>query len=165
VSDTGFPPSRFVVRPLEDRVVQDHGFPVSSRYTETVLLPILGPSTTLCLRRLGSWAVAEPGGVTVDTETLAADLGLGHGIGRHSPMGRTLDRLCQFGMGEWRDGELQVRTAVAPVTERQLARLSPLVVLAHRSMVRQLRGPQPAPSRPSMDQGVAARARTSGRTR
>ncbi len=135
VIDDTFPPPRFVVRPWVDPVVEQHGFAVNSIYTETVILPILGPSTTFCLRRLGVCAAVESGGVSVDTEQLACDLGLGHGIGRHSPMGRTLDRLCRLGMTEWNGAELLVRTAVAPVTERQLARLSPTVVTVHRAMV------------------------------
>jgi hypothetical protein len=51
-------PQSFVVRRWVDPVVERAGFPVSSLYTETVLLPVLGPSTTLCLRRLGGWATA-----------------------------------------------------------------------------------------------------------
>src|SRR5258708_31416337 len=164
MTDDALPPSQFVVRPWVDPVVERHGFPVNSAYTETVILPILGPSTTFCLRRLGTWAAAETAGMTVDTELLACDLGLGHGIGRHSPMGRTLDRLCRFGMAEWRFGELFVCTAVAPVTERQLARLSPRVAMVHRSMVRHERtGPcQPVESipalRPSVRSGPARRS-------
>jgi hypothetical protein len=134
-TDDGFPPARFVVRPWIDPLVEEHGFPVNSPYTETVILPILGPATTFCLRRLGTWVAAEPDGVTVDTVRLASDLGLGHGVSRHSPMGRTLDRLCRFGMAKWCGGDMLVRTAVAPATERQLVRLSPMVVQVHRSMV------------------------------
>src|SRR6202023_1620151 len=69
-------PDRFVVRPWADQVVESHGVPVNSAYTETVLLPILGPSATFALRRLGTWAAAQPDGVVVDASELAADLGL-----------------------------------------------------------------------------------------
>jgi len=129
---------QLVVRPWVDPVVEANGFAVCSPYVETVVLPILGPSATLCLRRLGTWVAVEPRGVSVDLAALAGDLGLGRGIGRQSPIRRTLDRLCQFGMSAWQGRDLMVRTAVAPVTERQLSRLSPQVVLAHRSMVTSL---------------------------
>ena len=130
-------PERFVVRRWVDPVVETRGFPVKSIYTETVLLPILGPSTVLCLRRLGSWAAARPIGTEVDTRQLARDLGLGDTLGRHSPMTRTLGRLCQFGMAQWSGGELAVRTVVAPVPEHQLRRLSPELIGVHQWMVRQ----------------------------
>jgi hypothetical protein len=133
-------PDRFVVRAWVDPVVESHGFPVSSAYTETVLVPILGPSATFALRRLGTWAAAQPEGLAVDTAELASDLGLGHKGGRHSTMARTISRLCQFGMAQWRCEELAVRIAVAPVSERQLVRLSARVVATHRSMVRLRQG-------------------------
>jgi hypothetical protein len=129
-------PERFVVCRWADPVVEQCGFPVNSAYTETVLLPILGPSTTFCLRRLGSLAVANPKGVEVDTRQLARDLGLGEALSRHSPMNRTLGRLCQFDMAKWAGGTLAVRAVVAPVPERQLRRLSSELVAVHEWMVR-----------------------------
>jgi hypothetical protein len=51
-------------------------------------------------------------------------------------MSRTLTRLCRFGMARWVDGELAVRTRVAPLAERQLQRLSPQMVDVHRRLVR-----------------------------
>jgi hypothetical protein len=129
-------PQSFVVRRWVDPVVERVGFPVNSLYTETVLLPVLGPSATLCLRRLGVWAAAFPNGIGVDTGRLARDLGLSDSLARNSTMSRTLTRLCQFGMARWADGELAVRTKVAPLAERQLQRLSPQMVDAHRRLVR-----------------------------
>ncbi len=108
-------PHSFVVRRWADPVVERAGFPVSSLYTETVLLPVLGPSTTLCLRRLGGWATAFPNGTGVDTGRLARDLGLSDSLASNSPMSRTLTRLCRFGMARWVGGELAVRTKVAPL--------------------------------------------------
>jgi len=131
---------RFVLRPWVDPAVEAHGFPVTSIYTETVLLPILGPSAVLCLRRLGSLAAARPEGTDIDTAQLARDLGLGAGLGRHSQITRTLGRLCGFGMARWSDANLEVRTAVAPVPERHLRRLSPELVGLHHCMLRQAAG-------------------------
>jgi hypothetical protein len=129
-------PQSFVVRRWVDPVVERVGFPVNSFYTETVLLPILGPSTTLCLRRLGMWAAGSPNGIGVDTGRLARDLGLSDSLARNAAMSRTLTRLCQFGMARWVDGELVTRTKVAPLAERQLQRLSPQMVEVHRRLVR-----------------------------
>jgi len=124
-------PERFALRPWVDPAVEARGFPVTSIYTETVLLPMLGPSTVLCLRRLGSLATARPEGTDIDTAQLARDLGLGDGLGRHAQITKTLGRLCQFGMGRWSGANLAVRTAVAPVPERHLRRLSPELVGLH----------------------------------
>lgn len=148
-----------------DPVVEAHGFPVNSAYTETVLLPILGPSSTFALRRLGTWAAAQPNGLPVDTAELAHDLGLSHKGGRNSTMARTISRLCQFGMAEWRAEALAVRTAVAPVAERQLARLSARAVARTGQP-----GAAEQPSEPSLDGvGLAGDAAwgslTSGRRR
>lgn len=128
-------PERFVVFRWPDPIVERTGFPVNSMYTEAVLLPILGPATTLCLRRVGSWAAANPNGIELDTRQLARDLGLGDSLSRHAAMSRTLGRLCQFDMAQWFTGQLAVRTAVAPLPERHLRRLSPELVRVHQWMV------------------------------
>jgi len=133
-------PERFVLRPWTDPAVEARGFPVSSMYTEAVLLPILGPSSVLCLRRLGSLAAARPERTEVDTAQLARDLGLGDGLGRHSQITKTLARLCGFGMARWSDANLEVRTSVAPVPERHRRRLSPELVGLHHCMLCQNTG-------------------------
>ena len=140
VADLASLPERFTVRRWADPVVDRWGFPVRSVYTETVLLPVLGPSSVLCLRRLGSWALAKPDGMDVDTRQLARDLGLGDNLSRNSRIAKTLDRLCQFELAHWVGGDLAVRTVVAPLPERQLARLSPELVGLHHWMVRRQQG-------------------------
>jgi hypothetical protein len=135
--DVVTPPEQFLVRRWPDPLVEAHGFPVNSIYTETVLLPILGPSATLCLRRLGTWAALSPDGIPVNTRQLACDLGLGSGLGRNAPMSRTLNRLCQFDLAHWDNHELAVRTAVGPLPERHLRRLSPPVLAVHQTLLNQ----------------------------
>ena len=137
-SPSGLPDTRerFIVHRWDDPVVESLGFAVNSIYTETVLLPILGPSATWCLRRLGAWAEAHPNGVEVDTGELARDLGLGQNLAKNSPINRTLNRLCQFDMAQWDGTEwLAVRTSVAPIPERQVARLTPAVAHVHHLLV------------------------------
>jgi hypothetical protein len=46
------PPEQFLVHGWADPMVEAVGFPVNPIYTETVFLAILGPSATVCLRRL-----------------------------------------------------------------------------------------------------------------
>ena len=129
-------PERFVARRWADPLAEKFGFPVNSIYTETIMLPILGPSACWCLRRLSAWVSAGPRGVEVDARRLARDLGLGDGLGRHAAITRTLRRLCHFEMAAWAHDVLMVRTAVAPLPERQLTRLSPELAQVHHLMVR-----------------------------
>lgn len=124
-----------------DPVVERCGFPVNSVYVESAWLPILGPSATLALRRLGLLATAAPEGVEVNLGQLAGDLGIGKGTGRNSVIVRTVRRLCSFGMAQWRGGELAVRTAVAPLPTRYADRLSPSAGAVHRQMVRMRTAP------------------------
>jgi hypothetical protein len=131
------PPEQFLVHRWADPVVEAVGFPVNSIYTETVLLPIVGPSAMLCLRRLAAWATISPDGSAVDTTQLARDLGLGDGLGRNSAISRTLNRLCWFDLAHWNDHNLAVRTTVAPLPPHQLRRLSPPILAVHRTLLRQ----------------------------
>ncbi len=131
-------PERFVARRWADPLAEKFGFPVNSIYTETIMLPILGPSACWCLRRLSAWVSAGPRGVEVDARRLARDLGLGDGLGRHAAITRTLRRLCHFEMAAWAHDVLMVRTAVAPLPERQLTQLSPELAQVHHLMVRHL---------------------------
>ncbi len=79
---------------------------------------------------------ADQDGVEVDPSRLAKDLGLGDGLGRNSAITRTLGRLCQFDLTAWAGDELAVRTVVAPVSERQLRRLSPEIAQVHHWSIR-----------------------------
>jgi hypothetical protein len=78
-----------------------------------------------------------PEAIDVDAKQLARDLGMGAGLGRNSPMGRTLYRLCRFDMARWRGAStLLVRAVVAPIPDRHLRRLSPSLVQLHHTLVR-----------------------------
>jgi hypothetical protein len=132
-------PDEFLLRRWHDPVVESSGFRTNSVYAETVLLPIIGPSSLLCLRRLGAWAEANPGGVSVDSRRLSQDLGLATSTGRHSPINRTLNRLCYFNLGAWSpfNQEFSIRTAVPPLQQHHLRRLSPAVLSVHYSLIRE----------------------------
>jgi hypothetical protein len=60
----------------------------------------------------------------VDLRELGQSLGLGPSLARSGRTWKTIERLVGFGMAHWLpDGELGVRTEVAPLSGRQLARL------------------------------------------
>jgi len=112
------------VKPLTDTLVAQLGHDTRSPYTEMFWTPILGPSTTLALRRF-AFALAARGPYQVKVAELGQDLGLG-GTGNHSPIRCSLKRLVQFDVATWGGGELAVRTHVPTLAPRRLAHLSPL---------------------------------------
>ena len=60
----------------------------------------------------------------VDLRELGQSLGLGPSVARSGRTWRTIERLVGFGVAHWLPGdELGVRTEVAPLSSRQLARL------------------------------------------
>ncbi len=120
-----------------------------------IMLPVLGPSACWCLRRLSAWVSAGPGGVEVGYRRLARDLGLGDGLGRHAAITKTLRRLCHFEMTAWAYDVLMVRTAVAPLPEAQVTRLSPELLQLHDQMVRRQVRHQAAPYADAPASGVA----------
>jgi hypothetical protein len=133
------PPSdrdAFVVQRLIDPAVPGHGFAVTSVYVESVVLPIVGPTSFVLLRRLAIWLEASPAGVYIELADVAADLCLGRKTNRNSPIRHTIARLCRFDMAQWQPDALAVRTIIAPVPPGQLARLSPRVAAIHNSMTR-----------------------------
>jgi hypothetical protein len=68
------------------------------------------------------WREREP--ALVDLRELGQSLGLGPSLARSGRTWRTIERLVGFGMAHWLAGdELGVRTQVAPLNPRQLARL------------------------------------------
>lgn len=124
--------------PWVDHEIERYGFLPQSPYVETVYLPVLGPTATLLYRRLGMWAGLEPDGFTLETADLSASMGIGVGIGRQSPLARSLGRMAQFGVAEWQQEKFAVRRALAPLSEKHAQRLPASAWEAHRSMLAQL---------------------------
>lgn len=122
------------VKPLTDTLVAQLGHDTRSPYTEMFWTPILGPSTTLALRRF-AFALAARGPYQVKVAELGRDLGLG-GTGNHSPIRRSLKRLVQFDVATWGGGELAVRTHVPTLAPRRLAHLSPGLQMGHAQYLR-----------------------------
>ncbi len=85
---------------VTDRTDHDRGdVDITHNYRRRWWLPVIGPTATVLLDHLAGpdndeWHVH-------DTIELATALGLGRGIGRHSPLIRTLERLTRFGFGSF----------------------------------------------------------------
>ena len=94
-----------------------------SRYVERFWLGVLGPATTLFLRRAATELDAAPGGWWMDVESTARSLGL-VATSRHAPFARALGRACTFGHAKALDPSMiAVRRRVRELTTNQLARL------------------------------------------
>lgn len=107
-----------------DAVIDALGFDPRSTYVERFWLTVLGPSTTWLVRHMARRLDEEPGGFTLELDATAAALGLGQGLGRHSPLVRALHRSCQFGAARaTAEGHLAVRRHLPPLTRHQIARL------------------------------------------
>lgn len=118
----------------EDPVVEAAGHPVRSVYVETCWLPTLGPSATWLLRRLASWLEGATGPVSVELGELATEVGLGHSVGRSSPVVRSLARLAQFQIAAPAGDALAIRRHLAPLPQRLACQLPPRLAAAlHRT--------------------------------
>ena len=107
----------------DDPVVEAAGHHVRSVYVETFWLPALGPSATWVLRRLACWLEAATAPVSVELGDLAVELGLGGGVGRSSPIVRTLARLSQFQAAGPAGDAYAVRRYLAPLPLRLASQL------------------------------------------
>jgi hypothetical protein len=127
-----FDPTTLHVSAWPDPVIDQVGHDPRSDYVETYWLGVVGPSTILLLRRLSAALAARPEGPTLDVVTLAASLGLQGGVGRNSPIMRTLDRACGFGLARQLDPtHIQIRRKLPPLTRTQVGRLPESLQRAH----------------------------------
>ena len=108
----------------EDPLVEALGHEPLSLYVELCWTPVLGPTSTLAFRRLGTMARAGMDGTTIDLVDLALGLGVGEGTGANSIIRRSLARLANFDVARWGDpATLAVRRALGPLPERMARRL------------------------------------------
>lgn len=108
-----------------DLRVRRVGFGLTDPYVEQCWAPILGPSSTLLLRRLPElWRQQDP--IQIAASELSRSLGLGAGTGNNSRIASTLDRLVRFGFaqptGAGHD-HLDVYLEVPPLQARHLAKV------------------------------------------
>lgn len=127
-----------------DPVVDELGHDPRSHYVEHYWLGVLGPSTTLLLRRLAAAFDVEPDGFSIHLADTARSLGLGTRAGRNTPFLRALDRLDQFGMARRHRDVLEVRRRVPPLTRVHLAHLPDSLQAEHEQWQQaSLRSPGP----------------------
>lgn len=129
-------PAKFTVRAWRDELVEGIGFAIHHPYIELMYLPILGPSSTLAYRRLGSLILNSAEDVEVELVELAVELGLGSSQ-RSATLQRALRRLVMFGLAHWHHNAatLAIRIAAPPLPQRHLARLTDRLQHAHHALV------------------------------
>lgn len=143
-----FPEVRLEVRPWADQTLDELGHDPRSLYVERYWVSILGPTSTLLLRRLAAGLEIRPGGFELDPVAWAFELGLGMRGGKNGPFWRAIDRCCRFNACH-RQGEiLLVRRKLAPLTLRQVQKLPPHLQRAHQQR-----------SQEQLEQTLAARRR------
>lgn len=128
-----FPELSLRVSPLDDPVLAQLGFDPRSEYVERYWLSILGPSAVLFLRRVATAFDEQPDGFDLDLVEWAQELGLGAKGGKHSPMWRTLDRICRFGLATRSGPNISLHRHVPPLTRRQIERLPPHLQIEHQA--------------------------------
>lgn len=112
------------------------GFDLQDPYVEQCWSAVIGPSSTLVLRRFPTmWIASVP--AEIDASEMARSLGLGESVGDRSRFTGTLDRIVRFGLARpAHDGTgLDVYRQVAPLSERQLSRLPEWTQAAHDRLI------------------------------
>lgn len=123
-------PDRLGVLPWPDED-EGAGHDPRSAYVETFWLPLLGPSTTLLMRRLADELDAAPDGFEIETVVLSRDIGLGPRLTRRSPFARTIERCTKFHLAKLDGPVLFVRRRVPRLSAKQAGRLSPRMCRLH----------------------------------
>jgi hypothetical protein len=102
-----------------------------SDYVEVYWLPVIGPTSTCVLRTLGSMlAPGQP--LTIEADTLAGMMGVGHRDGNNSPFARTLRRLVGFQiLSQWDETTWAVPEGIGSISRHQLAALPELLQTLH----------------------------------
>ncbi len=129
-------PDQLQIVAWPDPVIDRLGFPPQSGYSEIVILPSLGPASTLAWRRLASMLDQRPHGLDLDVAQFARDIGLGAGTGGDSILSRTMHRLVAFELARFVDPTTYaVRRRIPPASSSQLRRLSPELRRIHTALL------------------------------
>lgn len=131
-----FPLDSLRITRWDDPVVEAVGHDLRSAYVERFWLALLGPSTTLLIRRLAGELEAHPEGFDLPLEDTAHAIGLGLRGGLSGPFYRALARTGQFHITRATGPtELAVRTKLQTLTRHQVDRLPPTVQEEHAAWV------------------------------
>ena len=126
---------RFTPVDHPDDRVQRVGFDLTDPYVEQCWSAVVGPSSTLLLRRMPDlWAVNSPR--EIQATELSRSLGLGRGVGERSRLMSTMNRLVQYRLARPApDGAgLEVFRQVSPLTPHQLDRVPQLTRDTHERL-------------------------------
>lgn len=118
-----------------DKRVQRIGFDLTDPYIEQCWSAVVGPTSTLLLRRLPTlWVQQVP--AEIGASELSRSLGLGAGVGERSRFTSTLNRLVQYRFATPSpDGTgYDVYRQVAPLTPRMLERVPEWTRGAHEQL-------------------------------
>jgi hypothetical protein len=126
-------PERLGVVPWLDPVQDENGYEPRSAYVETFWLPVIGPSSTLLLRRLAEDFDEAPTGFEIDCSSLSREIGLGPRLGRRSAFARTVERCTKFHVLELRGELLYARRRLPRLSDRQVSKLGPRLQALHHS--------------------------------
>lgn len=132
---------QLTVRPWRDPTVEQLGYDPRSPYVERFWLGLLGPSATWLVRYVADRFDVAQDGFALDLEDCAAAIGIGRGWGRSSPLPKTLRRCCQFRVARMVNrSTIEMRSKLAPLTERQLSRLPDPLRTEHARWIEQTPG-------------------------
>jgi hypothetical protein len=108
---------------------------VRSSYVDLFWLGILGPSSTVLLRRLANGLEHSPDGYRLPIVDTARSLGLGPPKSRNSPFIRALHRCVVFRVARFVGPDVEVRRKVPTLHAAQLRRLPESLQAAHEVVV------------------------------
>ncbi len=116
---------RFTPVDHPDARVQRVGFDLADPYVEQCWSAVVGPSSTLLLRRMPVLWASHQAPAEVEASELSRSLGLGVGVGERSRLMSTMNRLVQYRLARptSEGAGLDVFRQVSPLTPRQLERV------------------------------------------
>lgn len=110
------------------------GYPITDSYTDTLWLPILGPSAVAALRLIDRLATSNPDQFTIDLDHLGHRIGLG-GRAAAKRAARTIDRLNRFRITiPTGPDEIIAPLQLPALNDRQLDRLPPYISRLERPL-------------------------------
>ncbi|MBS1847032.1 MAG: hypothetical protein JST73_02035 [Actinobacteria bacterium] len=120
-----------------DTFLAEHGHDVRSAYVELFWMGILGPSSTVLLRRLASGLQHAPAGYRLPVVDTAQSLGFGIPKSRQSQFVRALHRCAVFRAVRFTDRGLEVRRRLPWLNPNQVERLPDSLRALHERIAEQ----------------------------
>ena len=138
-----------------DPLVETLGYDARSRYVETYWTPAMGPSAIALVRRLNDGLAVGPDGLLVPLGELGLAIGLGGSVHASSRLVLSLARIADFGFAVLDGQRYAIRSALPPLSRRQVARLPQSLAVAHDAELDDRhRGEQP-PTADELEQAKA----------